>query len=130
MERMPEFMLSQMVTSFADIWLVVTYVLCMFMLATFRPRQIGSPAAFRRSYTFFLSYFIAPHIINAILFFSLMDLTRGRGGDHYWAAVGMQVTTLVGRVLLGLSVFFGMASLLVTDKAGAASTGESADAKS
>jgi len=95
----------------AETWVAVAYVLGMFAVLAFRPHQIGKPHTFRFSYIMFALYFIVPSAINGILYLAMMDSGFNRGGGGNWVLIGMQLTTIIGRVLLGLSVVLALSSL-------------------
>jgi hypothetical protein len=97
----------------AETWVAVAYVLGMFAVLAFRPQQIGRPHTFRLSYILFALYFIVPSAINGILYLSMMDggFNRGGGGGGGWIYIGMQLTSIMGRVLLGLSIVLALSSM-------------------
>ena len=95
----------------AETWVAVAYVLGMFAVLAFRPQQIARPYTFRLSYIFFALYFIVPSAINGILYLSMMDGGFNRGGGGGWIYIGMQLTTIMGRVLLGLSIVLALSSM-------------------
>lgn len=96
----------------AETWVAVAYVLGMFAILAFRPQQIGRPYTFRLSYIMFAIYFIVPSAINGILYLSMIDggFNRGGGGGS-WVFIGMQLTTIMGRIFLGLSVVLALSSM-------------------
>ncbi|HQR09117.1 MAG TPA: hypothetical protein PLN21_20005 [Gemmatales bacterium] len=95
----------------AETWVAVAYVLGMFAVLAFRPQQIGRPYTFRLSYIMFALYFIVPSAINGILYLAMMDGGFNRGGNGTWVIIGMQLTTILGRILLGLSVVLALSSM-------------------
>ncbi|MFT3878618.1 MAG: hypothetical protein QM703_03040 [Gemmatales bacterium] len=95
----------------AETWVAVAYVLGMFAVLAFRPQQIGKPYTFRLSYIMFALYFIVPSAINGILYLSMIDGGFNRGGGGSWVIIGMQLTTILGRILLGLSIVLALSSL-------------------
>lgn len=95
----------------AETWVAVAYVFGMFAVLGFRPQQIGRPYTFRLSYIFFALYFIVPSAINGILYLSMMDGGFARGGNGGWIYIGMQLTTIIGRVFLGLSIVLALSSI-------------------
>lgn len=95
----------------AETWVAVAYVLGMFAILAFRPQQIARPYTFRLSYILFALYFIVPSAINGILYLSMIDGGFNRGGGGGWVVVGMQLTTILGRIFLGLSVVLALSSL-------------------
>lgn len=95
----------------AETWVAVAYVLGMFAVLAFRPQQIARPYTFRLSYILFALYFIVPSAINGILYLSMMDGGFNRGGGGGWIYIGMQLTSIVGRVLLGLSIVLALSSM-------------------
>jgi ABC-type spermidine/putrescine transport system permease subunit II len=96
----------------AETWVAVAYVLGMFAVLAFRSQQIARPYTFRLSYIFFALYFIVPSAITGIIYLSLMDsngMGGGRGGS--FSLIGMQLCSILGRILLGLSIVLALGSL-------------------
>src|SRR5579884_3991047 len=88
-----------------EVWLVVAYVVCMFLVVTFRPQQIHNPARFRYSYNLFALYFLVPAVVNAIFMIVVAEggaPARGRGSGIGWVVV----IALVGVVSKGFLVGF------------------------
>lgn len=97
----------------AETWIAVAYVLGMFAVLAFRPQQIVRPYTFRLSYIFFGLFFIVPSVINGIMYLSMMDYTgygRSNSGGAYTILV-FQLSSIISRILLGLSIVFALGSL-------------------
>ena len=102
--------------SSAETWIAVAYVAGMFLILAFRPQQIGSIWYFRRSYMLFAAYLIVPSLINGSLWLTSLDggpaVTRGvLGNSGLLTMAGFQLSSLLGKLLLGLSIFFALSSL-------------------
>jgi len=99
--------------SSAETWIAVAYVLGMFAVLAFRPQQIARPYTFRLSYILFALYFIVPSVITGILYLSSLDsgfgLNGGRGGSM--TMLLFQLSSILGRVLLGLSIVLALGSM-------------------
>jgi hypothetical protein len=92
-----------------EIWLGVAYLLAMFGVLVFRPQQIENVFLFRVSYVLFGLSLIVPGVLNG-----LMSLTATDGvfrGDRTLAVTVLQLTGVMGKVLLGLSIIFALSSL-------------------
>jgi hypothetical protein len=93
-----------------EIWIAVTYLAGMFLVLAFRPQQIAEPSSFRLSYILFTLYFIVPGSINALLLLAVLD-SMGRGPTPMTLVV-FQVSGIIGKVLLGLSIVFAFGSMI------------------
>jgi hypothetical protein len=107
--------LSNMFTT-AETWVAVAYVAGMFLVLAFRPHQVGEPYAFRLSYILFASYLIVPSCINGSLWLTTLDsgqvATRAVFGNSGMLTMAVyQLSGIIGKVLLGLSIFFALRSL-------------------
>jgi hypothetical protein len=100
--------LSNLFTA-SETWIAVAYVAGMFLVLTFRPQQISAPSSFRMSYVLFALYFIVPSSINGVIWLTLVDHVSRSGGEMH--LVLFQLTAVVGKVLLGLSIVFAFGSL-------------------
>ena len=103
-------MLSGLFNS-AETWIAIAYVLGMFTILAFRPQNIGKPYTFRLSYIFFALFLIVPGAITGILYLSMMDSGMGRGGNGSFGLIGFQLCSILGKVLLGLSIVFALSSM-------------------
>jgi hypothetical protein len=100
----------QMLFSSAETWVAVAYVVSMFTVLTFRPQQIAEPAAMRLSYLLFALYLIVPGSIGALI--SLPYVTEGfRGNQSGTALIVYQLSGVLGKIFLALSVVFALGSL-------------------
>ncbi len=95
----------------AETWVAVAYVLGMFAVLAFRSQQIARPYTFRLSYIFFALYFIVPSAITGIIYLSMMDSGMGGGRGGSFVVIGMQLCTILGRILLGLSIVLALGSM-------------------
>jgi hypothetical protein len=109
---MDEFLLRQLtsVVGTTEIWLGVAYLLGMFAVLIFRPQQIENVFLFRTSYVLFGLTLIVPGVLNALASVTMMG-GGFRGGDNAVALTVFQFTSVLGKVLLGLSIIFGLNSL-------------------
>jgi hypothetical protein len=101
--------LTSLLTS-AETWIAVTYLAGMFLVLAFRPQQIAAPSSFRLSYILFALYFIVPSSLMAIVWLTLLGSANGGGGQIH--LVMFQMFGIVGKVLLGLSIFFAFGSMI------------------
>lgn len=92
----------------AEIWVAVAYLAGTFLVLALRPQQIADPSSFRRSYILFALYFIVPGSINALIWLTMID-SRGRGEIQM---VIFQLSGIIGKVLLGLSIIFAFGSMI------------------
>jgi hypothetical protein len=99
-----------------EVWLVVSYVVCMFVVVTFRPNQIHNLARFRFSYNLFALYFLVPAVTEAILAIAAIEgvvSPRGQG-----TGIGLVLVTvllnIVNKVLLAGFITCGLGCLLPT----------------
>ena len=95
----------------AETWIAVAYVLGMFTVLAFRPQQIARPYTFRLSYIFFALYFIIPSAINGIMTLSMMDSGFNRGGGGNFSLIGFQLSGLLGKLVIGLSIVLALSSM-------------------
>lgn len=86
--------------------LALAYVVCMFMVTTFRPQQIGSIALFRLSYILFALYLVIPGISQLVMTIVNMDGNMGGGGGPMGAG------PMAGMVMPGPGQGFGLAMLV------------------
>ncbi len=93
-----------------EIWLAVAYLVGMFVAATFRPGNITQGSTFRGSYFTFACYLTIPAIINAIAILTSLDRHPGLGQGQL-ALVAMQLSEVLGRILLAASIVLALASL-------------------
>lgn len=96
-----------------EIWLVVIYLLCMFLVTTFRPQQIGSVGLYRFSYILFAFYLLIPTVVRMIL--AIVSANRRDLGralqPTYSELVLIPLFMGISRILLALAILCGMASL-------------------
>ncbi|MFO0966176.1 MAG: hypothetical protein U0793_11415 [Gemmataceae bacterium] len=59
--------LPTLLTSSVELWLSITYIVCMFVVTAFRPQQISSVGLFRMSYILFTLYLIIPSLVNTVI---------------------------------------------------------------
>lgn len=95
----------------AETWVAVAYVLGMFAVLAFRSQQIARPYTFRLSYIFFALYFILPSVISGVIYLSMMDSGMGGGRGGSVGLMGLQLSSILGRVLLGLSIVLALGSM-------------------
>lgn len=104
---------SQALSAPFEIWLVVTYVLCMFLVTAFRPQQIGSVGLYRFSYILFTMYLIIPTVLRSIL--AVVNANRrdlGRNVDPTYAEqVMIPIFTGFSKVLFAFAILCGLAAL-------------------
>lgn len=96
-----------------EIWLVVVYLACMFLVTTFRPQQIGSVGLYRFSYILFAFYLMIPTVVRTILAIvtaNRRDLGRALQ-PTYSEMVLIPLFLGVSRILLALAILCGLASL-------------------
>jgi hypothetical protein len=93
-----------------EIWLAVAYVVCMFAILAFKPQQIENAVFFRLSYILFALHLILPAVVNAVTSLSMMDGggMRPRGDSALFV---FQFTGVFGKILLGLSIVFGLSAM-------------------
>lgn len=103
----------------SEIWVAVAYLAGMFLVLAFRPQQIAEPSSFRLSYILFALYFIVPSSINAIIWLTMLE-SSGRSGSQVQMVI-LQLSGIIGKVLLGLSIVFALGSMIRPRTAGSSS---------
>jgi hypothetical protein len=107
--------LSNLFTS-AETWIAVAYVAGMFIVLAFRPQQVGEPSSFRLSYLLFAAYLIVPSAISGSLWLTALDSGQGVtkavfGNSGTLAMAVFQLSSLIGKALLALSIYFALRSM-------------------
>jgi len=98
--------INQMVTSFTgamDTWLVLALMVALFVAATFRPQQVRDRRRFRSAIALLGLYLVIPVAVGLVL---LVDPTSEA------ASIISQLGSLVGRLVLALSIVRALQSLI------------------
>lgn len=108
--------LSQVFSAPFEIWLTITYVLCMFLATIYRPQQIGSVGLFRFSYILFTLYLMIPVLVRAtfaIINADRRSLNRPAGPLEPAYAEMVIVPLFMGlsKILFAIALLCGLASL-------------------
>jgi hypothetical protein len=114
---MPEqYFLQSLLSNFfagAEGWIAVAFLAGMFLVAGWRPQQIAEPSRFRLSYILFALFIVVPSCINGVVFLTM----QGSGGgmrnlaDQAMATAALQLSSVIGKILLGVAIVFGLDSL-------------------
>jgi hypothetical protein len=96
-----------------ETWIAVAYLAGMFLVVGFRPQQIAEPFMFRLSYILFALYIVVPSCINGVVWLTMQAGAGGMGrpGDQALGTAVLQLSGVIGRILLGVSIVCGLDSL-------------------
>jgi hypothetical protein len=111
-----QYFLQSLLSNFfagAEGWIAVAYLAGMFLVAGWRPQQIAEPFMFRLSYILFALFIVVPSCINGIVWLTMLGGggSMGRPGDQAMATAVLQLSSVVGKILLGVAIVCGLDSL-------------------
>jgi hypothetical protein len=105
--------LQQTLSAPFEIWLVIAYVVCMFLVTAYRPQQIGSVALFRLSYIMFTLYLIIPSLVDTVI--AIINADRralGRPLEQSFAEmIIIPLFRALSKIIFAVAILCALASL-------------------